>query len=81
MRREPARMGYMVVFTNPGFIMQTLCFKSHLAFFAGMVGEGIYIVTIYYIARAKPESNAQINLAKSGWGLTKMATVAARIAA
>ena len=43
MRREPARMGYMVVFTNPGFIMQTLCFKSHLAFFAGMVGEGIYI--------------------------------------
>ena len=33
----------MVVFTNPGFVVQTLCFKSHLAFFACMVGEGIYI--------------------------------------
>ena len=33
----------MVVFTNPGFVVQTLCFKSHLAFFACMVGEGVYI--------------------------------------
>ena len=36
----------MVVFTNPGFVVQTLCFKSHLAFFACMVGEGIYICGI-----------------------------------
>ena len=39
----------MGVFTNPGFVVQTLCFKSHLAFFACMVGEGIYICIHIYI--------------------------------
>ena len=37
------------VFTNPGFVVQTLCFKSHLAFFACMVGEGIYIYTFIHL--------------------------------
>ena len=36
-------------FTNPGFVVQTLCFKSHLAFFACMVGEGIYIYTYIHL--------------------------------
>ena len=51
-------MGYMGVFTNPGFVVQTLCFKSHLAFFACMVGEGIYIHTYMCILSAIiPENN------------------------
>lgn len=49
MLHQPGKFGKMAKITNPGFCLETPCFKAHPTFFKVSEGQGNYLYMYVYI--------------------------------